>query len=111
MSEHENGAGTLLPISSITPELLNAVCTEITQRDAEVIETGEPPEWWPAMVEVFKEAANTGDLGNSLHLSLIEHINKHGSTQAGGIAMKLMIMGWRMAEMHLQQSLEKSARV
>jgi hypothetical protein len=106
--------GRLLPLSAITAKLLNDTSTMITEQDTK--QFPEPPAWWATVSRQAVEAAKTGDVGIALIPSTMKAIEDM-TTQHGGvtpmvtmsIALKLIVMGWMMAEMYLEQQIEKSA--
>lgn len=101
----DNAAGTLLPISSITPELINRMATIITDEDADGIE----PEWWNAAKDVFVAAMkSSSDKGSrAMVVSAAQQIEDNGPRFASSMCLKLLVIGWRMAELYLIESMEK----
>jgi len=105
--------GSLLPLSAITAKLLNETSEMITEADGR--DYPNPPSWWRQVGEQAIEAARTGSMGETLIPSTakaIEEMMSRGSPEpmiALSISLKLIVLGWMMAEKYLEQQIEKSA--
>lgn len=105
---------TLLPIENITPELLNEVAQTFIEEDADRI----VPQWWNVMNEASKvacrqpngerEAPHLSMLLLALELALDNCPlgQKEAAGAIGGIVIKSIVMGWRMAEMYLTRPVD-----
>lgn len=97
---------SLLPITDITPELLDEIARRFIAEDAD----HKAPEWWGAMCKASAEAArmsgvrdNTVASHAAMIMSAMELLENSGITfqSVGGIVMKCIVAGWRMAEMRM----------
>jgi hypothetical protein len=97
----------LLPIRAITPELLNKVAEEVTIFD----QAQTPPYWWKMIGEAMVQAANTDKSGNGVGQSLLpstaDLIAEQGPDCTMSLVAKLLVIGWRMAEIYLQDEMKK----
>src|SRR6266850_7436367 len=106
----DNKVGTLLPISSITSELLEAVALAQIADDEDRTPENPPKEWYH-LVKVAKEAIEIETNGfRSLLITYKETIEQNGADQTGGQVVKLLAMGWKMAEMALQREISKGVQ-
>lgn len=99
----------LLPVNAITAELLNKVAKTFFDEDRE----GVVPAWWPACSEKAKAAMNAEFNEGLLDMmkSALGQVEQHGVEPRviGGLVLKAMIAGWRMAGLYLSEQLEKTA--
>lgn len=104
----DNATGTLLPISSITPELINRMAKIITKEDSQ-LSPGEAQEWWPAVSKVMREAltTSTDEESRAMVVSAMEMISENGRMAGPSVVLKILVIGWRMAELYLIESMEK----
>ena len=96
-------AGTLLPFESIRAELIDAVVLESVEADKGYKVNGEPKYW-----HVVSEQARQSQFFVDVLKSGYEQIQRHGlKASLGSIVLKTMLIGWRLAEAHLQKEAEK----
>ncbi|SRR5258706_14714041 len=105
--DDDNKVGTLLPYSSMTAELFNAVADECVEHDAAGIE----PKWWKAAQEECVKALRSGNMINVLtSAKAMLDDNNNNAASIGGTVLKMMAMGWRMAEIALQREIAKGVQ-
>ena len=97
---------TLLPIEAIDARLLDAIGREFIKEDAARV----APSYWQTLSKASMEAcqmepdvADTTPAHAAMILSAMNLLEKNGISVAsvGGIIIKSIVAGWRMAEMHL----------
>ena len=101
--------GRLLPIEAIKAEIMESVSQQI---EAEDRGQSTPPEWWDLVgAEFDKLVAGRAETAfrDSLLASVRRQIAEKGERATGGLVMKLLVIGWRMAELYLERELEKTA--
>jgi len=93
----------LLPYEAIDAGLLDAVAIQQDKDDRET--TGHPPAYWHVVAEETRKA----EVFNQVFEQSFKQVEERGVDEAlAGVCLKLLLMGWRMAEIYLNQQIEKS---
>ena len=93
----------LLPVNAITSELISKLANILSEEDSKL--NGEVPEWW----KVLAKETQTDEFYSIIESAMVL-VNQVGINKAiGGLMLKAMYAGWRMADLYLSEQLEKTA--
>ena len=94
----------LLPYEVIDAKLLDSLTIQ-QDKDDKGLPDGQAPEYWKHVSDETRKSK----LFDQVISEAYEQVERLGVERAlGGIVLKSVLMGWRMADIYLNQQVEKS---